>query len=201
MKRGIGVLMTARPAPASAQTFATWNQFDKAANIALSGGDLTTTRSGVGPASVRGTIGKSSGKWQFQVKCISTTGVFDIFIGLANSTASLTALPGSDANGWAIACDDGGYYHSGLQGFASSTWPAAVNDVFTLLWDADAQTLGLKRNSTILTPTPLFSGASALSGTLYPIITTQNDTTVMTANFGATTLDFPEVGYNLGVYN
>jgi len=198
MKRAIGALMVARPTDTTSFTYATWNPLDKAANIALSGGDLTTTRSGAGPACVRGTIGKASGKWQFQVKCISTTGVFDVFVGLANLTASLTALPGSDANGWAIALDDGGFYHSGVLGFASSTWPAAVNDVFTFLWDADAGTLTVKRNSTTLTLTPLFS---TLSGTLYPIITTQNDTTVLTANFGATALDFSDAGYNLGVYN
>lgn len=190
--------MVARPAEASAFTYATWNPSDKAANISLSAGNLTTTRSGAGPASVRGTIGKATGKWQFQVKCISTTGIFDIFVGLANSTESLTVLPGSDANGWALAFDDGGYYHSGVLGFASSTWPAAVNDIFTFLCDLDAATMIIKRNSTTLTPTPIFTG---LAGTLYPIIATQNDTTVVTANFGATTLDFPDAGYNQGWYN
>lgn len=179
-------------------TYATWNSADKAANISLSGGDLTVTRGGAGPAGVRATIGKATGKWQFEVKCISTTGVFDIFFGLANTTASLTALPGNDANGWALALDDGGYYHSGNLGFASGGFVAAVNDVFTLYWDADAATMSIKRNGTVLTPNPLFS---TLSGTLYPIICTQNDTTVLTANFGATALDFPEAGYNQGIYN
>jgi hypothetical protein len=179
-------------------TYATWNNADKAANISLSADFLTTTRAGAGPAGVRGTIGKSSGLWQFQVKAISTSGVFDIWGGLANSTHVLTTLPGqSNANGWAVAADGGDYYNNGFIGIASSTWPLAVNDVLTILWNATAQTLILKRNSTILTPNPLFSN---LSGTLFPIITTQNDTTVLTANFGATALDFPDNGYNLGVY-
>lgn len=190
--------MPISPVGGSGFTYATWNPSDKAANISLSNGDLTTTRGGAGPAAVRGTIGKSSGKWQFQVKCDSSSGIFDIFVGIANTTAGLTTLPGTDVNGWALALDDGGYYHNGFLGLAGGGFVAAVNDIFTLLWDADGSTLAIKRNSTTLTPNPLFS---TLSGTLYPIICTQNDTTVLTANFGATALDFPEAGYNEGVYN
>lgn len=183
----------------AALTYATWNPADKAANISLSGGDLTTTRSGAGPAAVRATIGKSSGKWYWEVKCISTTGVFDIFVGLANTTASLTALPGSDTNGWALALDDGGYYENGFQGFASGGFIAAVNDVFGFAWDADSSTLAIYRNNTVLTPNPLFS---TLTGTLFPIIATQGDTTVMTANFGATTMAYTAPGgFNQGLYN
>lgn len=200
MFKGLGMIMTSRKSSTSL-TYATWNPSDKAANISLSGGDLTTTRGGVGPAAVRGTIGKSSGKWYWEVKCISTTGVFDIFVGLANTTASLTALPGSDANGWALALDDGGYYHSGLIALVNGGvgFVAAVNDVFGFAWDADSSTLAIYRNNTVLTPDPLFS---TLSGTLYPIIATQNDTTVMTANFGATTMAYTAPGgFNQGLYN
>lgn len=184
---------------AASTTYAKWNSIDKAANISLSNGDLTTTRSGAGPASVRANMSKTSGKHYFEIKCDSTSGVFDIWVGLANSTASLTALPGQgDANGWAIALDGGDYYNNGFIGIASTTWPAAVNDVFGFAWDAGANTLIVYRNNTALTPNPLFS---TLTGTLFPIITTQNDTTVLTANFGATTMAYTApAGYNQGLY-
>ena len=98
-----------------------------------------------------------------------------------------------------LALDDGGYYENGFLGFASGGFIAAVNDVFGFAWDADSSTLAIYRNNTVLTPNPLFS---TLTGTLFPIIATQGDTTVMTANFGATTMAYTAPGgFNQGLYN
>jgi hypothetical protein len=186
----------------SSVTYATWNPSDKNAGVTLSGGDLTTTRASGTVAGVRATLGKSSGKWYFEIKCISSTGVFDVFVGLANLSASLTALPGfADANGWAIALDGGDYYHSGFVGLVNggAGFTAAANDVFGFAWDAGANTLSIYRNNTLLTPSPLFS---TLTGTLYPILAVQTNTVVLTANFGASALTYtPPAGYNTGLYN
>lgn len=201
MFQGLGMMMgSSRTTGAILAVYAKWNSADKAANISLSNADLTTTRSGAGPAGVRATVSKTSGKWYWEIKCISTTAAFDVWVGLANATHSLTTLPGqSNANGWAIAIDGGDYYNNGFIGVASGTWGANVNDVFGFAWDAGANTIIVYRNNTALTPNPLFS---TLTGTLYPVITTQNDTTVITANFGASTMAYTAPsGYNQGLYS
>ena len=181
---------------------ATWNPNDKAANISLSDGNLTTTRSGAGPASVRATVGKNSGKHYFEIKCISSSFTFDVWVGFSNKVANLVSLPGqssADGNAWAIALDGGDYYHNGFIAAASSTWPAAVDDVFGFAWNADGSNISLYRQNVLLTPTPLFTG---MGGLLYPIITTQSNTTVMTANFGATNMTYTApTGYIQGLYS
>ena len=190
------------PPAAPLYTYATWNPSDKAAGITLSGGDLTATRASGTVSAVRATIGKSTGLHYFEIKCISTTGgIFDVWIGLANLTASLTALPGNaDANGWGLALDGGDYYHSGFIGLVNggAGFTAVANDVFGFEWDATANNLSIYRNNTLLTPSPLFS---TLTGTLYPIVAVQTQTAVLTANFGATAFTYTNhTSFNQGVY-
>lgn len=202
MFKGMGAIIGSKRGAGVVYTYATWNPADKNAGVTLSGGDLITTRASGTVAGVRATIGKSSGKWYFEIKCTSTSFNYDVFLGLANLSASLTALPGfADANGWAIALDGGDYYHSGFIDVVDGGLGvvAVDNDVFGFLWDADSNSLSIRRNNVSLTPVPLFS---TLTGTLYPILAVQTQTAVLTANFGASPFTYSvPVGYNSGLYN
>ncbi len=180
------------------RVYATWNPLDKSANVTLSGGNLTATRAGQGTARTTQAIAGSM-KPYWEITLISSTGVYDIYVGLATFVASLSAIPGNpDTNCWAIALDDGTYYHGGFIGTASTSWPAITNDVFGFAYDAGAQTLIISRNGTNLTPNPLFTG---ITGTVYPIIFFQSQTAVITANFGASAFTGTVPGgYNSGLY-
>lgn len=179
-------------------SYSKWNPYDKSGNVLLTNNYLTTNRNG-GQGVVRGTIGKSTGKWYWEIQVLSTSSTYDVWTGIANSTASLANAPGqSDVNAWAIALDGGDYYHNGFIGVASGSWPAVTNDVFGFALDMDNGTLKVYRNNTVLTPDPLFTG---IAGTIYPCFFLQNDATVTTANFGASTLTYtPPSGYNAGLY-
>lgn len=56
-----------------ANTYATLNPSDKDAAITLSGGDLTMSSATNAWRSVRATIGKSSGKWYWEVTNSTTS--------------------------------------------------------------------------------------------------------------------------------
>jgi hypothetical protein len=74
----------------------TWNPADKGSRIVLSAGDTRATYSGPAdfdPHNVRGTIGKSTGKWVFEI----TTSNGTMWCGFANASASNTVY--MDATG------------------------------------------------------------------------------------------------------
>lgn len=86
-------------APGATTTF---NPADKSAHITLSGGNLIATGDGAGGGDdlVRSTTSKTVGKLYFEGNL--TTGGTEFAIGLANSTATLTAFLGTDNNGIGI---------------------------------------------------------------------------------------------------
>ena len=112
-KRGVDFIPSA---------YCTWNPYDKNGNVLLTNNYLTTSRNG-GAGVVRGTIGKSSGKWYWEIVIDSFASAPDVFIGIANAACSLTANLGSTNDGYAIAVDGGDYYHNGFGGVASGSWP------------------------------------------------------------------------------
>lgn len=97
--------------PGGAPTPTTLNPSDKAAGIALSGGNLVATGSG----NVRSTSSHSTGKFYYEVVFDATAGSsYNHGTGFANSTASLTAGPGSpDTNSIAIYMGDVNIYAAG----------------------------------------------------------------------------------------
>lgn len=184
-------------------TYTTWNPNDASSNLSLSTNNLTVTKVISPVANVRTTIGKSSGKWYWEIRNDSSSGIFDLWEGVANSAAGLSALPGSaDVNGWAIAIDGSDYYHNGFLGTAGGPgvrWPSVTGDVMGFALDMDAGSLTVYQNNNILSPNPLFTG---ITGTVYPILSTQFDTTVSTAYFGASGMSYSTPsGFNTGLYN
>jgi hypothetical protein len=144
-------------------------------------------------------------KPHWEIKMVSTNSTYDVFMGVANSTQALTTAPGNPGtDGWAFAADGGDYYHNGFVGVASGTWPASTNDVFGFSYDGPNGALYIRRNGTLMIPAggisgdPMFTG---ITGTMYPIVFVQFDNTVVTANFGASAMQYSTpAGFLTGIY-
>lgn len=129
-----------------ANTYATLNPSDKDAAITLSGGDLTMSSATNAWRSVRATIGKSSGKWYWEVTNTTSSNPYWVR-GIGNSSATLADRVGIDSNGW-------GWYNDGVSTLkytnnASSAYGAlsSSGDVIGFALDMDAGTLVCYKNN------------------------------------------------------
>lgn len=118
----------------------TFNPDDKDADITLSNGNLKAVASAQG--SVRGTLSKSSGKWYCELKAGGNYSGHAV--GLANSSADITSLPGYNNNGV-------GYFANGLIIKNSAILydtgkPISTNDVVSINFDATARTISFYHN-------------------------------------------------------
>jgi hypothetical protein len=134
--------------PAATAWGGTWNSADKGANITLSNSDLTADCAS-GNGNVRGTQGRNSGRYYFEIT--ETVGDQIWLGGVANASATLSNYPGSDSNGWSFfalndTCYPGGV---GMPGQITST------------------TVGVWLNNGVLS----FIGDGTLGGTAYSGIT------------------------------
>lgn len=94
---------------------ALWNSADKGANVTLSNGDRAAVKITAGFEAARSTIllenMHPSGKLYFE---FDHTGLYSALMGIMNSSASLTAFVGSDANGWGYQWNSQPeFYHNG----------------------------------------------------------------------------------------
>lgn len=164
--------------PAYAVTYATWNAADKNANITLSGGNLTASHDAGNAGAwegVRSTIGKTSGKWYWELTFAGQPRMSAV----ANTSASLTNFFGGDANGWGYYGGDGQKYTGGTGSAYGSTY--VVGDVIGVALNMDAGTVTFYKNG--VSQGQAFSG---LTGTIYAGGTTDTSSASFTANFGAT---------------
>ena len=135
--------------------FATLSPWDKSANISLSAGNLTATRaSGSAWATVRSTIGKSVGKWYFEVTNDangSTTG--DAMWGFMSDLASLSTYPGNSAlgansMGWeANLTPNSARFQNGSLGAVSGYGTVGVGQWSGFAVDFDSGKLWIKNSS------------------------------------------------------
>lgn len=173
-----------------AKVYATWNPSDKSSNITLSNGNLTCDMSANLSGSVRATLGKSSGKWYWECTPTHTSN----WIGIANSSASLTDEFAASTDGWA-------YRNTGVKSKNGDTAYGAsytTSDVIGIALDMDGGTITFYKNNA--SQGVAFTG---LTGTMYPAwgIHTSTNLKGVIANFGATALTYtPPAGYNAGVY-
>ena len=176
-------------------TYATFDPANTGNTITLSGGNLIATQT-FGSQFTRSTIGKSSGKWYWEIT-ITSAGITTL-LGIVNATASsATEFVGSTTNGWGYAGSSGDKINGAGLVVYGSTY--TTGDVIGVALDMGAGTIIFYKNN--VSQGTAFTG---LSGTMYAAVTpnTGGASGVATANFGATALTYsPPVGYNAGLYN
>lgn len=141
-------------------------------------------------------VGKTSGKWYFEAKCIDGSQKATL-VGLVNKAAfNKDTYPGAPSNGWCY------YFYNGTKYINDATTAYAPNPAYNewvgIYFDADAKTIGVISNG-------IDRGlmATGMTGELYPIFgngsSAKSGTQVI--NFGATPFVFePPRGYNKGLY-
>jgi len=138
-----------------------FNPADKDAHVTLSGANLIATSDGVQSfASVRGTVGKTTGKWYFEM----TIGTIEVFVGIGNSSATLSSYAGSDGNAWGWWTNNGNLYHSGSNSLLSVF---GAGDVVGVAFEPGATLQFYKNGSAVGSPIDI----SSLTGTVYPMAT------------------------------
>ncbi len=185
-----------------------WNPADKAAEVSLSNGNLTATRSGGGVnnnAAVRGTTSKNSGKSYFEIHVDtsvgSASGDYSIY-GIASAALGLNAYVGSTAASY-------GYEHSTGVKYTNGSGTAlgaalAAGDVLGVAVDLDAGKMWFAKNNTWqgsgnpgAGTNPAFTGVSGTfypAASLYKTATTQH---VLTARFAPGILSYsPPSGFS-----
>lgn len=171
-------------------TYATWDPAFKGAGMTLSGGNLIASNSS--SAIVRSTIGKSTGKWYWEI----TVGSGQAMLGVCNSSEiSSSSYVGNSANAWGIYAGDGGMYNNAaFQGTYSNTY--TTGNIVGIALDADAKTFDFYINNVLQVSN------IALSGTTFYAECGINATAAQgTANFGASALTYtPPSGYASGLY-
>lgn len=173
--------------------YTTWNPSDKGNNVILSNGNLTEGDNGF-EGMVRAKIGKSSGKWYWEIKVIDR-GVnqdFNFYPGVANLSAPKNKFLGYNKNGWGYW----GAYGDKRNGNIVPYGPTFdQGDVIGMALDMDAKTLKYYKNCT-----DLGVAFTNLSGTMYPAAGQFGGDVKTTANFGASPFTCPvPAGFNSGV--
>uniref|UniRef100_A0A6M3J4H4 Putative tail fiber protein n=1 Tax=viral metagenome TaxID=1070528 RepID=A0A6M3J4H4_9ZZZZ len=170
--------------------YATWNSADKTATVTLSGGDLVTT-GGTPQGSVRATMGKSSGKWYWEITYTNSetsNGFIMLGVGDSGVPIGLSDYMGDDPDGYA-------YRQNGQK--ENNNTPASYGNSFTqadvigVALDMNSGKIWFSKNDVWQNSGDPAAGTgeaySGISGTFYPMITLdpQFTTVIATANFGA----------------
>jgi len=177
-------------APVVQKTYATWNPNDKGSSISLSAGNLNAQGSNTG--SVRSTIGKSTGKWYWEI--LFNGGASRI--GVADASADISLTCGSDTHGWGYQYNTGSKINNGSATAFGAAYSAT--DVLGFKLDADAGTVEILLNNSS-------QGTITLTGLSAPYYADTSAINVSgldcTANFGATAFTYSVPGgYNSGLY-
>lgn len=90
-------------------TTTTLNPADKAANATLSNGNLTITTNTTPYSAARSTTSKTTGKSYFEVTINAVGGTTAFGWGVADASATLTSIPGFDADGTGYSIFDSSF--------------------------------------------------------------------------------------------
>jgi hypothetical protein len=160
----------------------TWNPSDKHADIVLSNGNLTATKSGSdNSTSVRGETARGgSTEWFFEV---TITEVINVAVGVANSSFVLNGWPGDDTNACAL-------YSNGDLGYGGYIDYGNLNngDVVGVHWKPATGDVLFYVNGS------LFASQATSLTSVYPLLEAYSNGDGGTANFGATAFTFQPSG-------
>lgn len=156
-------------------TIVAWNPLNTHVDITLSNNNLTLDHDGAASARIQSwaTLGRSSGKYYFEIN-IDTMTTFDApTIGIGEVTASLAGRIGDTATDWGWQ-DNGRFYNSGS--YSTSTALYYASDVVQVAVDLDNGKLWFGKNNVWIgtsgqSPDPATGtdpAMTGLSGTLYP---------------------------------
>lgn len=200
---GLSTVHAPSAAPAPVYTYDTLDAVTIGAGLAVTGDGLILTKTGNSWVSAKGTMAKSTGKWQYEVEITTDAGGGNLILGAGNSSASVDSWCGADTNGAGLLVDLYRFAYAG----AINIWSldpaglgaAVAGDIITVFFDLDAGTIGAKKNGVYVTDTP---GTRTFSPSVpvKPMISPYQGGYVLTVNFGAGTLAYPEAGYNAGWY-
>lgn len=179
------------------KVYATWNPADKSPEAQLYSGNLAcdfVTGAATSQYGCRATIGKSSGKWYWELH-YTRADKFGMIVGIGTAGENVNSYPGSGA-GYGYYHNDGKKYHGGIGETYASPW--SVGAYVRVCLDMTTGTLAFAINN------GAFSDAyTGLSGTFYPFIgeTNSNNISTCVANFGQSAFQYAvPSGFNPGLW-
>lgn len=177
-------------------TYATWNPSDKGGGVVLSNANLTASISTTPTdgGCVRSTIGKSSGKWYWEITANSTQYTTVAVMNGTDSVASGT-FPGAGPGGYMYYGLSGTKYNNGASTSYGTSFGTTI--VIGVKLDMTAGTIEFLRSN--VSQGVAFTG---LTGTMYAATGNYSiSANLCTANFGATAFTYSvPSGYNAGLY-
>jgi hypothetical protein len=163
-----------------------WDSSNKSASITLTNSDTVATYDGGASyyPTVKGTIGKASGKWYWEVEYdVKTT---EIFVGILLTGASNQSYIGSGADGYGYWSTNGRKMHSAASAVYGDSF--AAGDIIQIALDLDNGNLFFGKNGTwqasgdpAAGTNPAYTG---ISGTWYPAVSMWAAGESVIANFG-----------------
>ena len=160
--------------------FATMNPLDQTSITSVTNGNLTVTTNGTVSSNIRGTFAVSSGKWYWEVKCVSFDTAGTWMIGVADITTLISSSTWSSANAWSYYGANGEKYNSGSSSAYGATY--TTNDIISVLLDMNNGTLIFYKNG--VSQGTAFS--TGLTGKLItPVIGSGLYSVVVDFNFGS----------------
>lgn len=165
----------------------------KGTGVVLSNGNLTAVLP-AGQHLVLANVGKSAGKWYWEVHWDSTAG--EIEVGVATQNVTLDSNIGNTANGWGYDSSASKAHSASFPGYGLTY---TVGDTIGVALDMDTGTLTFYKNGS----SQGVAYSTGLTGlTLYPAASNNNaGAATVTANFGASAFvgTVPN-GYTAGIY-
>lgn len=200
----IALMMCASPLRAD-HTYALWNAADKDPDYSISGGGLVTSVDGTG--SIRANVGKSAGKWYFEVT-FTTAGFNESVIGVSRTAEAITNALSATSDGWGYARSSGNKSNGNITTTGGTSYGSAYGAgvVVGVAVDMDAGKIWFSRNGVWQGSGDPAAGAGAaysnLSGTVFPAVGTNGGSArSWTANFGASAFAYSvPSGFSSGWY-
>lgn len=169
--------------------YATWAA---TAGVTLTNGDLTATYGNA--RSNISTIGKSSGKWQWEYETLTGQGEGGQLNGFALASSSRTNECGFSAGSFAYAAGGGNLFTAGV---GLPYGAGYTTEIITVTMDLND---GLSVGTITMYKGGVSQGAIILPSIGIWYASSGNNGTTVTLNSGGTPLAFPVVGFNPGLY-